>query len=138
MDKTASPIRVAVINRIRTPGAVSAEPGSGQGRLAGAPPAPHLGGMTFVASLPARSVLSVSGADRVSFLQGLVSNDVALAGPGRAVWAALLTPQGKWLADFFIFADGERLLLDCEGGTSGGHRQAADPVPAAGAGGDRG
>jgi folate-binding protein YgfZ len=70
--------------------------------------------MTFVASLPARSVLSVSGADRVSFLQGLVSNDVALAAPGRAIWAALLTPQGKWLADFFIFADGERLLLDCE------------------------
>jgi folate-binding protein YgfZ len=30
------------------------------------------------------------------------------------VWAALLTPQGKWLADFFVFSDGERLLLDCE------------------------
>jgi folate-binding protein YgfZ len=70
--------------------------------------------MTFVAFLPARSVLSVSGADRVSFLQGLVSNDVAQVAPDRAVWAALLTPQGKWLADFFIFADGERLLLDCE------------------------
>jgi folate-binding protein YgfZ len=70
--------------------------------------------MTSLAFLPARSVLSVSGADRVSFLQGLVSNDVALVAPGRAVWAALLTPQGKWLADFFIFADGDRLLLDCE------------------------
>jgi folate-binding protein YgfZ len=34
--------------------------------------------------------------------------------PGRAVWAALLTPQGKWLADFFVLADGDRLLLDCE------------------------
>ena len=30
------------------------------------------------------------------------------------MWAALLTPQGKWLADFFVFSDGERLLLDCE------------------------
>jgi folate-binding protein YgfZ len=30
------------------------------------------------------------------------------------VWAALLTPQGKWLADFFIFAEADRLLLDCE------------------------
>jgi folate-binding protein YgfZ len=70
--------------------------------------------MTFFAYLPARSVLAVSGADRISFLQGLVSNDVALAAPGRAVWAALLTPQGKWLADFFILADGDRLLLDCE------------------------
>jgi folate-binding protein YgfZ len=70
--------------------------------------------MTSLAYLPARSVLSVSGADRVSFLQGLVSNDVAQAAPGRAVWAALLTPQGKWLADFFIFAEDGRLLLDCE------------------------
>ena len=70
--------------------------------------------MLKLAPLPGRAVLSVSGEDRVSFLQGLVSNDVALAAPGRAVWAALLTPQGKYLADFFIFSDGEHLLLDCE------------------------
>ena len=61
-------------------------------------------------------MLAVSGADRISYLQGLVSNDVTLAAPGRAVWAALLTPQGKWLADFFIHAEGERLLLDVEAG----------------------
>ena len=65
-----------------------------------------------IAILPDRSVLEVSGEDRVSFLQGLVSNDVAAAAPGRAVFAGFLTPQGKWLADFFIFAEGERLLLD--------------------------
>jgi hypothetical protein len=70
--------------------------------------------MTRLAALSDRSVIEVGGEDRVSFLQGLVSNDVAEAAPGRAVWAALLTPQGKWLADFFIFADNERLLLDCE------------------------
>ena len=64
--------------------------------------------------LPDRAVLEVTGADRVSFLQGLVSNDVTAAQPGRAVWAALLTPQGKWLADFFISADTDRLLLDVE------------------------
>src|SRR3954464_13063866 len=75
--------------------------------------------MTKIAALPGRAVIAVAGGDRVDFLQGLVSNDVAAAGPGRAVWAALLTPQGKWLADFFIFADGERLLLDCESGQSG-------------------
>jgi hypothetical protein len=66
-----------------------------------------------IALLPERSVLEVSGEDRVGFLQGLVSNDVAAAAPGHAVWAAYLTPQGKWLADFFILADAERLLLDC-------------------------
>ncbi len=72
--------------------------------------------MSFTAELTDRAVLDVSGEDRVAFLQGLVSNDVAAAGPGRAVWSALLTPQGKWIADFFIFADGERLLLDVEAG----------------------
>lgn len=70
--------------------------------------------MTKIAVLPQRAVLAVTGQDRVEFLQGLVSNDVAEAQPGRAVWAALLTPQGKWLADFFILPDGDRLLLDCE------------------------
>jgi tRNA-modifying protein YgfZ len=70
--------------------------------------------MTSITSLPDRGAIAVTGDDRVGFLQGLVSNDVSAAHPGQAVWAALLTPQGKWLADFFIFDDGTRLLLDCE------------------------
>jgi folate-binding protein YgfZ len=70
--------------------------------------------MTKIAALPERAALAIAGEDRVAFLQGLVSNDVAEVAPGRAVWAALLTPQGKWLADFFILSDGDRLLLDCE------------------------
>ena len=68
----------------------------------------------MIVHLADRGVVEVTGEDRVGFLQGLVSNDVAEAQPGRAVWAALLSPQGKWLADFFIIAEGERLLLDCE------------------------
>ena len=72
--------------------------------------------MSNLALLTDRAVLSVTGEDRVAFLQGLVSNDVAQAGPGRAVWAALLTPQGKWVADFFITAGPEGLWLDCETG----------------------
>jgi folate-binding protein YgfZ len=70
--------------------------------------------MQSLAALPSRSVIAIDGDDRVAFLQGLVSNDVALAVPGQAVWAALLSPQGKWLADFFILSDGDRLLLDHE------------------------
>ena len=75
---------------------------------------------TRFAVLEDRSVLSVSGRDRVSFLQGLVSNDIEKAGPGSAIYAALLTPQGKYLYDFFIVEAGEAgevgdaLLLDCE------------------------
>lgn len=69
-----------------------------------------------IALLPDRAVLEISGEDRLTFLQGLVSNDVTKARADQAVWAALLTPQGKWLADFFVLADGERLLLDVERG----------------------
>ena len=45
------------------------------------------------------------------FVQGLVTSDVT--GP-LPVWAGLLTPQGKCLFDFIVWADGEDLLLDCE------------------------
>jgi folate-binding protein YgfZ len=68
--------------------------------------------MTEIAHLPGRGVIAVSGADRIAFLNGLVSNDVAKAVPGQAVWAALLTPQGRYLTDFFILHDEDRLLLD--------------------------
>ena len=60
-----------------------------------------------------RRAYSVSGADRLTFLQGMVSNDVLGLGRGDGmVWAALLTPQGKYLADFLLVAQGDRLLLD--------------------------
>lgn len=65
--------------------------------------------------LAARAVLRVSpldpGEDVRAFMQGLVTNDVAGALP---VWAALLSPQGKVLFDFIVWADGADLLLDCE------------------------
>jgi hypothetical protein len=65
-----------------------------------------------------RGVVRVSGPEARSFLQGLVTNDVDRAVFGRALYAALLTPQGKYLHDFFIVAlpenGGESLYLDCE------------------------
>ncbi len=62
--------------------------------------------------LPDRAVLAVTGEDRIAYLKGLVSADVTRAGPGRCLWSALLTPQGKYLADFFIHATADALLLD--------------------------
>jgi folate-binding protein YgfZ len=62
--------------------------------------------------LPHRGVIAVSGKDRVTFLNGLVSNDVAKAAHGQALWAAMLTPQGRYLTDFFILFDEDRLLID--------------------------
>ena len=65
--------------------------------------------------LSSRAVIRLTatepGEDLRDFLQGLVTNDVAGALP---VWAALLTPQGKVLFDFLVWADGDDLLLDCE------------------------
>ena len=58
-----------------------------------------------------RTVISISGADHISFLQGLVTNDVTKA-DGGIIYTALLTPQGKYIADFFVIGDGDRLLID--------------------------
>lgn len=57
-----------------------------------------------------RRIIRVGGADRVDFLQGLVTNDVTRA----PVWAALLTAQGKYLADFLVVPDGDALLIDVD------------------------
>lgn len=58
-----------------------------------------------------RTVLALTGRDRISFLQGLVTNDVTRA-DGALIYAALLTAQGKYLADFFVLGQKEWLLLD--------------------------
>lgn len=64
--------------------------------------------------LPERGVLSVSGPDAGTFLQGLISNDVTRAGRDRAIHAALLTAQGRYLHDFFVIGIAGALHLDCE------------------------
>ena len=65
-------------------------------------------------TLTDRALLRLSGEDVRPFLQGLVTNDVATLGPDRPVWAGLLTPQGKALFDFILWADGADVLVDCE------------------------
>ncbi|PZR00022.1 MAG: folate-binding protein YgfZ [Cereibacter sphaeroides] len=60
-----------------------------------------------------RTVIALSGADALAFLQGLVTNDVLRLekAPG-IVWAALLTAQGKYLTDFFVVRTDAGLLID--------------------------
>ena len=60
-----------------------------------------------------RAVISVGGAEATSFLQSLVSADIEALLPGRAVSAALLTPQGKILFDMIVFRSEDRFLIDC-------------------------
>jgi hypothetical protein len=64
--------------------------------------------------LEGRGVLAIAGPDRVSFLQGLVSNDATRVSDRRAVYAALLTPQGKYLHDFIMMERGDAIWLDAE------------------------
>ena len=61
-----------------------------------------------------RGVLRVSGEDARSFLQGLVSNDVLRVASDRAIWAAFLTAQGRYLHDFFLSQLNGGLILEGE------------------------
>jgi hypothetical protein len=66
------------------------------------------------APLAGRAVLAVAGDDRRAFLQGLISNDVEKVAATRAVHAAFLTAQGRFLHEFFLVEHGDALLLEAE------------------------
>jgi folate-binding protein YgfZ len=70
--------------------------------------------MALFSPLPHRGLIAVHGEDRHAFLQGLVSNDMARVENGAAVWAAFLTPQGKFLHEFFVIPRADAVLLECE------------------------
>jgi folate-binding protein YgfZ len=60
-----------------------------------------------------RAVISVSGQEARSFLQGLVTNDISKLSPDTPLYAALLTPQGKVLFDFLLCESEGTILVDC-------------------------
>ncbi|GGO50619.1 hypothetical protein SAMN05444398_101950 [Roseovarius pacificus] len=60
-----------------------------------------------------RKIIEIAGAEARSFLQGLVTNDIGKLDQGL-VYAAVLTPQGKYLADFFLVPRGDAILLDVD------------------------
>lgn len=64
------------------------------------------------AVLPDRSVVAIGGPDRIKFLQGLTTNDIRRLAPDRALYAGLLSGQGKLLYDVFLIDDGDRVLID--------------------------
>lgn len=75
--------------------------------------------MTKASLLPNRGVLKISGKDRAAFLQGLITNDVDKITPQQGIYAALLSPQGKFQYDLFIVAfqdaSGQDIwLMDCD------------------------
>ncbi len=70
----------------------------------------------YYVTLNNRGIINISGKDRRSFLQGLITNDINLLDSQDCIYACLLTPQGKFLYDFFITEERDTLTLDCEGG----------------------
>ncbi len=75
---------------------------------------------TGVARLPDRGLIQVTGPEAAKFLQDLVTNDIAHAPQGTAIFAGLLTPQGKILFDFLIYRENEdSFLIDCSGKQTG-------------------
>ena len=65
-----------------------------------------------------RDIISISGSDSASFLQNVITNDINKLNESSSLYSALLTPQGKYLHDFFILKHGENYLIDCESETT--------------------
>lgn len=59
-----------------------------------------------------RVVIAVTGEDRLKFLQGLISNDLNKLEENNAIYACMLTPQGKYFADFFLKKEQDKILID--------------------------
>ncbi|WP_022682865.1 YgfZ/GcvT domain-containing protein [Sphingobium bisphenolivorans] len=70
-------------------------------------------------TLTDRALLRISGEETRSFLQGLLTRDVLTLKEGEPRWTAMLTPQGKALFDFILWADGDDVLVDCEATQAG-------------------
>lgn len=70
--------------------------------------------MMMITPLPHRGVLEVQGEDKAAFLQGLITNDIHEVNPEQAIYATLLSPQGRFLYDFFIMEQKGSYFLDVE------------------------
>ncbi|MFO0389632.1 MAG: YgfZ/GcvT domain-containing protein [Alphaproteobacteria bacterium] len=68
----------------------------------------------YYTHLPARGLISLTGDDTIPFLQGLITNDARKLEQGQPLYAALLSPQGKYLHDFFLIPQDGRIILDGE------------------------
>ncbi len=74
----------------------------------------------FFTRLKNRGQVKISGKDRKSFLQNIITNDINLLDKQSCIYSCLLTPQGKFLYDFFIHEESETIILDCEGSARAG------------------
>ena len=73
-----------------------------------------IGGAAITAVAP-RGRIAVSGRDRASYLQGLLTNYIPALQPGTGCYAAWLTPQGRMTTDMHVLESGDMMLLDVPG-----------------------
>jgi folate-binding protein YgfZ len=71
-------------------------------------------GTSAITELGSFGLIKVTGPDRVSWLQGMITNDVEKLQPGAGCYAAHLTPQGKMVAHMVVFKDDDALWLFLE------------------------
>jgi hypothetical protein len=77
--------------------------------------APPVGSQPMAVRLSSRAVLRLDGPDALEFLNGVTTNDTSKVGPESAIWSAFLTPQGKFLHEFFLAqAPDDSVWLDGE------------------------
>ena len=62
-----------------------------------------------------RGLISITGDDASEFLQNLITNDINKVSKSNSIFAALLSPQGKYLFDFFVVKKDDGYLVDCDG-----------------------
>src|SRR5207344_2469564 len=62
-----------------------------------------------------RGRIVVSGQDRAAYLQGLLSNDIVALKPGGGCYATYLTPQGRMIADLYVYELGDVILMTMSG-----------------------
>src|SRR5215813_10078561 len=67
-----------------------------------------------ITELDSFGIVKLSGTDRISWLQGMITNDVEKLAPGGGCYAAHLTPQGKIVAQMHVFKDEDALWLSLE------------------------
>ncbi|MDF3048093.1 MAG: aminomethyl transferase family protein [Candidatus Midichloriaceae bacterium] len=70
--------------------------------------------MNQIVHLKSRAVIKLTGKDAAKFLQSLITNDANKISNSSYIYAFMLTPQGRFLYDFFIIKSGDEILLDCQ------------------------
>ncbi len=70
--------------------------------------------------LKERGIISISGDDTLEFLQNIITNDITKVNLENSIFSAILSPQGKYLFEFFVVYFDENYFLDCHSSSTKG------------------